>query len=230
MRTYVQSPKIAKSLLSQVNWRQLSQKTKRELHNREIHAPVVSVYRWWARRPHSVMGAILDAAVGQFGDAMTVSDPFSGGGTVTFEATRRGLKAYAQDLYPWPAQGLAAALSDANPEELERAARDLLTALEPLRQHYRTPAGNELSHIIRVRATICAHCQNNYFLFPQPLISLLRRSPKEKHAFFGCAACGSVSKRPRTLKVFGCGDCGHRQSTNETLPGCPHCDHEHAET
>ena len=98
------------SLLSRVKWRRLGRIAQRELHNREVHAPVVSAYRWWARRPHSVMGAILDAAVDKYGDHLTVADPFSGGGTVTFEAARRGLRAYAQDLYPWPARGLATAL------------------------------------------------------------------------------------------------------------------------
>ena len=36
-----------------------------------------------------------------------VADPFSGGGTVMFEAIRRGHRAYAQDLYAWPSHGLA---------------------------------------------------------------------------------------------------------------------------
>jgi len=94
----LQRTNSGESLLFSVNWRDLGRTAQRELHNREIHAPVVSAYRWWARRPHSVMGAILDAAVDRFGPSITVSDPFCGGGTVTFEATRRGLKTYAQDL------------------------------------------------------------------------------------------------------------------------------------
>jgi len=82
------------SLLARINWRAVGARTAAELRNREVHAPVVSTYRWWARRPHSVMGALLDAALDKFGPELIVSDPFSGGGTVTFEAARRGLKAY----------------------------------------------------------------------------------------------------------------------------------------
>ncbi|MEF9356355.1 hypothetical protein V4888_23535, partial [Ralstonia solanacearum species complex bacterium ZIM076] len=104
------------------------------------------------------MGAILDAAVDTFGDDMIVSDPFSGGGTVTFEAARRGIKAYAQDLYPWPTTGLATALTMVDPNVLERAASALLEHLKPLRSLYRTPQGSELSHVIRVQSTTCAGC------------------------------------------------------------------------
>src|ERR1700704_827215 len=98
------------SLLSRIDWDSVSRIVAHELHNREIHAPAVSAFRWWARRPHSVMAALLEAAVARFGERLTVSDPFSGGGTVAFEAARRGLRTYAQDLYPWATYGLSTAL------------------------------------------------------------------------------------------------------------------------
>lgn len=124
------------SLLSRVNWRQLAGIAEREVQQRQLHSPVVSSYRWWARRPHCVMGAILDAAVEHYGPDLTAADPFSGGGTVTFEAAKRGLKAYAQDLYPWPARGLAAALHSCDATELAEAAATVLRDLAPLRSAY----------------------------------------------------------------------------------------------
>ncbi len=213
----------ASNLLSRVDWRRVSTAAQRELHNREIHAPVVSAFRWWARRPHSVMGAILDAAVDTFGDDMTVSDPFSGGGTVTFEATRRGLKAYAQDLYPWPTIGLATALKTVDRHVMERAASALLEQLKPLRALYCTPQGSELSHVIRVRSTTCACCRKRYFLFPEALVSAASRTASEKHAYFGCASCGAVAQRSRSIASFGCSACGDRFETGKPLTGCPHC-------
>ena len=213
----------ASSLLSRVDWRRVSAAAQRELHNREIHAPVVSAFRWWARRPHSVMGAILDAALDTFGDDMIVSDPFSGGGTVTFEAARRGIKAYAQDLYPWPTTGLATALTMVDPKVLERAASALLEHLQPLRALYRTPQGSELSHVIRVQSTTCAGCRKQYFLFPTALISAASRNVGEKHAYFGCASCGAVARRSRSVATFGCSACGDRFETGKPLSGCPHC-------
>lgn len=215
-----------RTLLSRVNWRQIGRVAQRELKNRESHAPVVSAYRWWARRPHSVMGAILDAAIEKYGADLTVADPFSGGGTVTFEAARRGLKAYAQDLYPWPARGLASALQRCDQAVLSEAARTVLTSLTPLRGAYQNALGVDLSHVLRVRSARCLDCSTNFYQFPQPLVSLASRGVAEKHAWFGCRACGAVSKRLRGIANFACGACDARWSVSEPQAGCPHCGSE----
>src|SRR3990172_9265912 len=149
------------SILSAIDWRRVSRVAQREQGNREQYAPVVSSYRWWARRPHSVMGAILDAAQGIYEDHFTVADPFSGGGTVTFEASRRGLTAYAQDLYPWAAEGLATALTPTSSQEFRAAADKLLASLGHHRNKYRTAAGGELTHILRVRIGCCHDCRGD---------------------------------------------------------------------
>lgn len=211
------------SLLSCVNWRALGRQTAKELSNREIHYPVVSAYRWWARRPHSVMGAILDAAIQRYGDQLTVADPFSGGGTVTFEAARRGLKAYAQDLYPWPARGLASALSSCTAAELNLAADKVLSSLAPFREQFRTTSGAELSHILRVRVAQCQECKEKVFEFPHVLVSVASRRSSESDAFFGCRACGEVSKRRRDVETFTCDSCGERWHTAQDATGCSHC-------
>ena len=206
-------------LLSRVNWRQLGRVAQRELRNREVHAPVVSAYRWWARRPHSVMGALLDAAVDRYGDDLTVADPFSGGGTVTFEAARRGLKAYAQDLYPWPARGLASALQSCDAAVLADAARSVLAGLAPLRAAYRNAVGDELSHVLRVRSARCTDCARHFYQFPHPLVSVASRSTTERHAYFGCYNCGTIFKRLRGVATFGCEACHTRWSATEPLVG-----------
>lgn len=211
------------SLISHVDWRMVGRRAAREVRNREIYAPVVSVYRWWARRPHSVMGAILDAAVARYGKTLTVSDPFSGGGTVTFEAARRGLRAYAQDLYPWPARGLTTALQVADPKALAEASRELLTAIDPLRSAYRRVDGRELSHILRVRKVECRACAKGYFQFPHRMLSLASRRKDEKRAFFGCAACGTVVKRSRDVGSFACSGCHSRWTVCPSDAACPHC-------
>lgn len=213
------------SMLSSIDWSLVSATAAREQVNRELHSPVVSVFRWWARRPHSVVGEILDAATGIYGERFLVSDPFSGGGTVAFEAVRRGLPIYAQDLYPWPAGGLSAALSDAQPDKFQAAARDLLTALDHHRSMYTSRGGGELAYVIRVRSVVCLNCQANFYLFPEPLISLSSRSPNEKYAFFGCRSCGAATKVQRASLSFECVGCGLTQPTNAPKPSsCPHCE------
>ncbi|MFM0068932.1 hypothetical protein [Paraburkholderia aspalathi] len=169
------------------------------------------------------MGAILDAAIEKYGDDLTVADPFSGGGTVTFEAARRGIKAYAQDLYPWPARGLASALQPCDQTVFSAAAKTVLSTLAPLRGAYQNSQGVELSHILRVRVARCLDCLTHLYEFPHPLVSLASRGVAEKHAWFGCYACGAVSKRSRGIANFACGACGARWSMSKPQTTCLHC-------
>src|SRR3954452_11476436 len=97
------------TLLARVPWADLDGLVRHQQRNREVHAPGISLFRWWARRPHGLIGALLDAATAD-GDMPFVSDPFSGGGTVAMEAARRGLSVYAQDLHPWATIGLSSTL------------------------------------------------------------------------------------------------------------------------
>src|SRR5271163_3416974 len=123
------------SLLSGINWNELELRVQAQQRNREIHTPPISLFRWWARRSHALIGALLDAAVdAREGASLAVSDPFSGGGTVAIEAARRGLPVYAQDLHPWAVTGIATALDRVNHAEFSEAAHNLLEALEPLRR------------------------------------------------------------------------------------------------
>lgn len=216
----------APSLLSAVKWRAVGAQAAREVSNREIHTPVVSTYRWWARRPHSVMGALLEAATEHYGPQLMVSDPFSGGGTVTFEAARRGLRVYAQDLYPWPSRGLATALSNCSPETLHQAKARVLHALQPLRSRYVTPTGAELSHVLRVRLMHCGICEQSVYAYPHQLVSVTSRNASDQKAYFGCRHCGHLTLRCRDAQSFTCEGCGVRHRHCSDYNGCPHCKHE----
>ncbi len=123
------------TLLARVDWQEVENLVRSQQRNREVHTPPISLFRWWARRSHALIGSLLDAAVeAADGDPLAVSDPFSGGGTVAIEAARRGLPMYAQDLHPWAVTGLATALDGADPTEFARGADALLTKLAPLRR------------------------------------------------------------------------------------------------
>jgi putative DNA methylase len=222
------------ALIDHVNWSKLDALVTRQQRNRSAYAPVISLFRWWARRPHSFAGALLDAAKVEFGRAsFLVADPFSGGGTVAFEATRRGLPVYAQDLYPWPSQGLATSLTAADPEEFKTAANQLLQGLQFSRKAYWRTEGNdrwETTHIIRVRKAECPSCSRQLFLFREPLVSLASRGCDESFGFFGCSSCGSATKRKKHVQSFSCDKCGTRsktrtQSSSSRVPEvrCPHC-------
>lgn len=106
------------TILSGIEWNQIQSRIVAETKNREVHQPLVSLYRWWARRPHTLIGAILDSAAATLPTDALILDPFSGGGTVAIEATRRGHRVYSQDVNPWAAWGLHVSLSPVDPHEL----------------------------------------------------------------------------------------------------------------
>jgi len=215
--------RVTKNIISAVPWGRVARQTAREVRSREVHAPVVSSYRWWARRPHSVIGAILDGATNRFGSGLLVADPFSGGGTVAFEATRRGLRTYAQDVYPWPTSGLAAALLPVDPDEFAKASSALRAQLETCRSQYKRKDGRELSHILRVRKVECLECKKDYAQFPHLMISLASRSQRERSAYFGCPGCASVNKRNRNSKTISCSTCEMQFIVSPRKRQCPHC-------
>jgi putative DNA methylase len=222
------------ALIDRVNWSGLDMQVTHQQRNRSAHAPVISLYRWWARRPHCFVGALLEAAKKEFRRGhFLVADPFSGGGTVAFEAARRSLPIYAQDLYPWPSKGLATALTPADPEEFRSMAEALLKVLSPLRKRYWQAKSTdtwETTHVVRVRSGICPECSNRLFLFREPLISLASRRAEESYAFFGCCACGAVSRRRKDVRSFSCDSCDRHEKTEMNGASartpeirCPHC-------
>ncbi len=222
------------TLIRRINWNNLDRVVVRQQRNRSAYTPAISFYRWWARRPHSFAGRILDAAQKEFRrESFLVSDPFSGGGTVAFEAARRGLKIYAQDLYPWPSQSLATALTPAAPDEFKTAAAVVLEALSRHREAYWTQMCEhkwETTHVIRVRSAVCPACSKRIFLFRAPLISVASRRADESNAFFGCSACGGVTRKSKDVRFFKCDHCCQRELiTTKTIKNrmteihCPHC-------
>ncbi|MGN6215417.1 MAG: hypothetical protein ACTHN7_00445 [Solirubrobacterales bacterium] len=227
------------SLLAELSWSELEQLIRIQQRNREVHTPPISTFRWWARRSHALIGALLDEAKDAAGGELTVADPFSGGGTVAVEAARRDLDVYAQDLHPWAVAGLRAALKPVDPEELERASRRLLTALSSVRADlYGTTcpehgAEAEVLTAFWVRVVHCPDCAREVFLYPYSLITRASRQPDEPRAWWGCQACGGVTERAYPRGRGGCAHCDASlaQHDKPLLPGrvatCPHdgCGH-----
>jgi putative DNA methylase len=208
MSTGAISPLNNRAILDHVDWNSLDRLVKIQQRNREAHAPALSSFRWWARRSHASMGAILDAAIDELGPDLTVSDPFSGGGTVAYEAAGRALAVYAQDLQTWPTYGLAASLNPTDEKEFEAATRALLDKLAPLRNLYRRRGiSSELTHVIRVQWMRCPSCEIPVYLYRDPLVSLASRRQMENRAFYGCSACGAVTLRPKDVDSFRCHAC-----------------------
>lgn len=208
-------------LLERVPWAAVDSLVRAQQRSRENHSPGISVFRWWARRPHALIGALLDAAAdGE--TSLTVADPFSGGGTVAMEAARRGLEVYAQDLHPWAAEGLSATLDGTDDKTLRDAGRRWLDVLAPTRSKlYGTTCpqhgDGEVGHTFWVRVSSCARCAGSIYLYPFSLLTLDSRRKNEKHAWFGCRCCGHVTRSSLGSSRRTCGHC-HRPLESPDQP------------
>lgn len=222
------------SLLQRVNWSEVNRATRRQVRNREVHCPPISLFRWWARRPHALAGALLEA--GHLKQRDLVSDPFSGGGTTTLEAAMRGYRVYAQDLNPWPTWGLRTALDGVSGEVLQQGIEVFRRKLRSLvHKYYATDCPvhgeGEVLHTFWVRECRCENCTRKIYLYPYSLITLASRHRREKVAFYGCSACGYITKGGITRGV-SCGHCQRRLArAREPLLSrrrvrCPHCAQE----
>jgi hypothetical protein len=200
------------SLLERIDWPALDQRVSHEQRNREVHVPAISLFRWWARRPHALIGEILDAAGPE---VACVSDPFSGGGTVALEAAARGLGIYAQDLHPWAAMGVATALDRVDPKALQEGGREWIEGLTAKRRELygttcSTHGDSEILTTFWVRRAECPHCAASAYLYPYSLVTLASRGQAETHAFFGCGACGAITRSRRDAKERRCSGCSCR--------------------
>lgn len=216
-------------ILSRIRWRTLNRRVTQEQKNRELYTPTISLFRWWARRPHSIIGSILDAAAETIGRIPCISDPFSGGGTVAMEAACREFPVYAQDLYPWPNFSLHTSLSHTSIEEFDSASKHLLSELDHLRDVYRREDERELTHVLRVRVGRCPGCYEPVHLFPNPMLSLASRSSMKKNAFWGCRACGHLTTKRWNLVRFVCPNCNWRhdlKGKSKRFFFCPHCNYK----
>jgi hypothetical protein len=150
-------------LLTRVDWAAVEELMRIQQRNREVHTPPISLFRWWARRPHALVGALLDAAQEIASEPLTVSDPFSGGGTVAVEAARRGFDVYAQDLHPWAINGLRSVLEEVAVDELEEAAAAVLSAVKGERERFygtccSVHGRSEVLTALWVRRVSCPSC------------------------------------------------------------------------
>lgn len=207
-------PTEADCLIGGVDWAGVEDRVRAQQRNREVHTPVISLFRWWARRPHALIGALLDAATEANG-SVVVADPFSGGGTVAIEAVRRNLVTYAQDLHPWAVTGLRSALEEIDPVVLQGAAQRVLERLvDQRRALYASECPQhgdcEVLTALWVREVRCPSCADHVFLYPYSYISRATRAADERWGWWGCTACGSVTRSALTVAARRCGGCGRR--------------------
>lgn len=220
-------------LMAHLDWDSVEHAIQAELKGRARNRPPSALFRWWARRPYELVGALLDAAQERSRGPLTVSDPFSGGCTVALEASLRGCHTYAQDLNPWPLIGMDVALGGESPEAIERAGAQVLSRLRADCTDYRgSCSSHETSELLVafwVRRLICPACSSDCYSYPYGLVTLASRARQETDGYFGCTACGEVTRHPINSSMKRCRNCSSELHPadgplmrNRELT-CPHC-------
>jgi adenine-specific DNA methylase len=188
----VDAQPVVRSPLRHLDAEDISARVRREVRNREVHLPPISIYRWWARRTESVNGAVIDAVNVDRPGRLVVSDPFAGGGVIPLAAVMRGHSVYAQDLNSWAAGGLAAMLALPDADALRTGIAALSQRVLPeAAAAYGTVLSDgtvgQVSHTFRVAVGACTHCGERQRLFPHALVSLLSRVERNRpEAFLAC--------------------------------------------
>jgi hypothetical protein len=237
--TSVSAP-LVRSVLRHLATDEVSRAAQKESRNREIALPPVSVYRWWARRTLAVNQAILEAfQVDYPGGPHLVIDPFAGGGVIPLAAVAQGQRVYAQDLNPWAAAGLAAAVQLPEADAILEGVGHLQAKVEPLLQRaYATTASTgepaAISHTFRVSTSSCPSCSAKLKHFPHAMVTLHQRKERgqpgcllacaEGHVFEGssttggtCPECSRVVDPEKSYtpgRNITCWSCGTSVSLN----------------
>lgn len=152
--------------------------------DRRLRDPVYGVHRWFARRPATLvrallLGADLPATVSKetfwerhgssnpWLSGVTVFDPFVGGGTSLVEAARMGASVAGRDVDP---MAVALANTELHPEVAEGAATTAESLIDHLRDVLRELYGPENAewtplHWFWLRRVRCPHCAEGGLLY-----------------------------------------------------------------
>ncbi|MGF7156272.1 adenine-specific DNA methylase [Novosphingobium gossypii] len=200
--------------------------------------PIYTAHKWFARRLGSVFRSLLigvtsepDADFGElyYGGAdltgLKVLDPFVGGGTSVFEASRLGATAYGCDVDPVACAVSRLELGAADLPDLGATLTDLKERVGSRLAEFHVRYGDQVLHHFWVQVVECAGCGSHFDAHPN---YVLADDGTTRHAF--CSACGAIHDLPARTASFECDSCGNRTDCDRgtVLRGraeCPHCEH-----
>lgn len=212
----------------------------REKQIQQHYRPVISVHKWFARRPGSLFRALTLAEFVDAPISATYSlgydisgvclDPFMGGGTPLLEASRVGLSVVGYDTNPMARWIVERELEDVDPDELasvgEAVARDVDEAVGRLYVTDCPKCGGEapVRYFIWIRHHLCSDCGRQHALLAESQIvsPAMGRHPREVHV---CPHCLAVQECRAGRRGCRCCSCGARFDDGFVPGGVPrHCE------
>jgi putative DNA methylase len=200
--------------------------------------PIYTAHKWFARRLGSVFRSLLIGVTSEpnadfrrlyYGDAdltgLQVLDPFVGGGTSVFEASRLGATAFGCDVDPVACAVSRMELGAANLPDLAPTLAKLKERVGSRLAQYHARGSDVVLHHFWVQRVSCAGCDNGYDAHPN---HVLADDGSSRHAF--CANCGAVQQIAAGASSFRCDCCTHDTICDHgnVVRGraeCPTCGH-----
>lgn len=191
----------------------------REKQVQQSYRPIISIHKWFARRPGTLFRNLL---LSEFGREKVseefwqphkleavIADPFMGGGTTMFEALRLGAGVVGRDVNPMAYWLVRQGVEKIDLADFAAAGEKVwLKLLDEVGEFYKTRcehcAGDAaVKYFLWVKTCRCPNCASPVSLFPGYRIAEAVRHPRE---VYHCPRCDRLQEIEAT-KDPQCPDC-----------------------
>ena len=197
----------------------------REKQIQQNYRPIISVHKWFARRPGTLFRALVLSELGDRPLAESfftandfsgraVADPFMGGGTPLLEANRVGCDVVGYDINPMATWIVREEIEHLDLIAYLQAAERLILDLDAqIGRLYRTSCpiyGDRdvpVKYSLWVKQLKCRDCAREFDLFPGYLVAKNRRHPLNVVV---CSRCGGLNEISSLDSLPNCDSCGER--------------------
>lgn len=215
----------------------------REKQIQQNYRPIISVHKWFARRPGTLFRGLL---LSEFGAGpldkiffranklrgLRIADPFMGGGTPLIEANRLGCDVIGYDINPMAYWIVRQEIEHLDLGAYREAATRLIGHLRrEIGALYQTRCSGcglsdaQVKYFLWVKYQTCIHCKKDIDLFPGYLLAENRRHPKN---VLICPSCHDLNEVHDRQTPGSCGSCGSPLSLSgparRNRVVCSHCD------
>ena len=179
----------------------------REKQVQQSYRPIISIHKWFARRPGSLFRSLLlsEFAEGDLKDeywkpqdiSKRIADPFMGGGTTIYESLRLGMDVVGNDLNPMSYWLVRQAVEPIDiPEFMKAGERVWKALLDEVGDLYQTtclscqqPAS--VKYFLWAKSCSCPSCEETIALMPSYRIADAVRHPRQ---VYYCPTCETLTE------------------------------------